>query len=194
MRKFSIKGAVVLSALVVCAFAPAMASAASWGPIGTEHSLTATGLGFTADVNATTQLGAQCADARFTVDVRSAAVVTITSGTFSNCTGTGTAANCTATVTGTNFDWTATGVTTSNVQIHGVDIDNSFSGASCPVAGATARLTGTLTGGRWDPGNHSITLGTSSGLVAHIPALGGSFPVTVNNQPVIDLQQTITLT
>jgi hypothetical protein len=199
MKKLSKRGAVMFgAAFAICAFVlPSMASAASWGVVGTEHTLTATGLGFTADVSPTLQVGAQCADSRFTVDVRSAAVITITSATFNNCTGTGAGAGCFVTAHGTNFHWTATGITTSNVQIHGIDIDNSFSGASCPalVNGSSARLTGTLTGGRWTgnaAGQHSITLAASHGLVAH-SALFGTVPATINDQLVVDLQQTITL-
>jgi hypothetical protein len=196
MRKSFRKGAVTVSAVfAVCAFAvPSMASALSWGPIGTEHTLTATGLAFMAHTSFG-QIGAQCNDSNFNVDVRSAAVITITTATFTNCTGTGIGANCAAAVHGAGFHWTATGITTSNIQIHGVDITSTFTGVGCALAGDVARVTGTLTDGTWR-GNaaHSITLAGVMGLVAHIPALGNApFTVTVNDALIIDRQQTITL-
>jgi hypothetical protein len=198
MRKSFRKGAVVFGAVVaVCAFVmPSMASALSWAPVGTAHTLGANGLGFTAHTSMG-PAGAQCANASFTADVRSAAVITITTAAFSNCTGTGVAANCTATVTASGFHWTATGITTSNVQIHGINILNTFSGGSCLLPGQTARVTGTLSNGTWrgnGAGQHSITLADGTGLVAHIPALGSTpFVATVSDTLVVDNQGTITL-
>jgi hypothetical protein len=37
--------------------------------------------------------------------------------------GNGAAANCTATLTPTGFPWTATATSTTNIQIHGINID-----------------------------------------------------------------------
>jgi hypothetical protein len=196
MKKFSKKGAVVFgAALAICAFVtPAMASAANWAVVGSEHTLTATNLGFTTHVAGGNQFGWQCGDWQFTADVRSAAVVTITTATFTNCTGTGLGSGCTDTMKGTNFPWTATGITTSNIQIHGIDIDMFFEG-SCTAANQAARLTGTLSGARWlgnGVGQHSITVTNATGLVLHSAAFGSTV-VTVNDALVIDRQQTLTL-
>jgi hypothetical protein len=198
MRKFSKKGAVVFgAALAICAFVmPSMASAASWGVVGSAHNLTATGIGFTAHTPIGA-LGAQCADAQFNATVSSAAVSNITSTSFTNCTGTGAAAGCAVSATGTNFPWAATGLTTTNVQIHGINIDNFFTGAACPVGnGVASQLTGTLSGGRWTgngSGQHSITLAAATGLFSHSAQLGTSV-ATVNDALVVDRQQTLTLT
>jgi len=204
MRKFSKKGAVVFGAvLAVCALVvPSMASASSWGVIGSEHTLTATDLAFLTHVPGSQTLGWTCRDLHFTVDVRSAAVVTVTGAAFTGCVGTGTlGTGCTATVAGTNFHWTATGIATNNVQIHGVDIDIFFEtgagGSECAAAGSSARLTGTLTGATWNGngvGQHSLTLpAAGTGLSVH-SAVFGTLPITISGGPVVDRQQTLTLT
>ena len=52
MKKFSKKGVLLFAgAMAVCAFAmPAMASASSWGTVGTHHTLTSSNLGFTSSL------------------------------------------------------------------------------------------------------------------------------------------------
>ena len=53
MKKLSKKGVLLFAgAMAVCAFAmPAMASASSWGVVGTHHTLTSSNLGFTTDAS-----------------------------------------------------------------------------------------------------------------------------------------------
>jgi hypothetical protein len=197
MRKFSKKGAVVFGAvLAVCAFVvPSMASAASWGVVGSEHTLTATDLGFLVNLGASGTIGTTCKDSSFTVTVGSAAALEITTASFNNCTGQGTlGTGCPATAKGTNFPWTVTGITTTNVQIHGVDIDANLGAAGCMAPGGAARVTGTLTGGIWNATLHTVTLpAAGTGLVGHLTGFG-TFPIAITGpRTVIDRQGTLTL-
>ena len=93
--------------------------------------------------------------------------------------------NCTSTVSPTGLPWQATAVTTTNIQIHNVDLDVLFentpgAGSACPLLGASVRLTGTLTGGVWDPSatgaNRRITFNEADGLTGHSEQLGGAAP------------------
>jgi hypothetical protein len=196
MRKFSKKGAVIFgAALAVCAFVmPSMASALSWGTVGSAHTLTATNLGFIVHTTSGTA-GSTCKDVNFTSNVATAARLTITAATFSNCTGQGAlGTSCGATAAPTGLPWSATGVTTNNVQIHAVDIDVAFTGA-CALANTSSRVTGTLTSGTWTgngAGQHSVNLNTGAGLSAHTAL--GTFPITITGGGlVVDRQQTLTL-
>jgi hypothetical protein len=203
MKKFSKKGVLLFAAaMALCAFVPSMASAASWGVVGSEHTLDAASatspLGFRNDANGVTS---DCQRAQFTTNVASAAAAEITSASFTGCTLTGPAALiglCTATSTATNLPWTATAVTTSNIQIHGIDIDVSLEnhpgGTGCAVAGLQLRVTGTLTNARWN-GNaanqHEILLDGAHGLVSH-SALGNGQQMTLTGT-IRDTQQTLTV-
>lgn len=191
-KKLSKKSALLfMGVLAIAAFSvPSVASAASWGAIGTRHTLTSQNLGFT--VGAPVSGGSICNQATFEADVRSAAILTITSGTFTNCVGTGSAAGCTATVTGTGFHWSATGLTTSNVTIDGVNVDVLFEGATgCSQNGQKVQVTGTLGGGIWSAASHHVTYTGATGTTAHFAGLG-SFPDTVTGT-IRDDQQTLTL-
>jgi hypothetical protein len=205
MKKFSKKGVLLFAAaMALCAFAmPSMASAASWGVVGTEHTLDSPNLGFISDASGTSS---QCTRSQFTVNVATALAAEITAASFAGCTVNGPATGlCTATSTATGLPWTATAVTTSNIQIHSVDIDvgleNHPGSTTCGAAGLSIRVTGTLTNGEWT-GNganqHEITLtpGTGAraahGLVTH-SALGNGVPATVTGT-IRDTQQTLTVT
>jgi hypothetical protein len=199
MRKFFRKGVLLFAGVMaVCAFAvPSMASAASWGVIGTSHTLTSTNLAFAAHTVIGVS-GSSCRDARFVADVRSAAELTITSGTFNNCAGSGIATGCTVTATGTSFHWGGTGVTTSNVQISGVRVDIRFETrpagplGSCALEGQDLTLTGSLNGGSWGAAGHEVTYTGATGLTSHSAALGSS-AVTVSGT-FFDTAGTLTLT
>lgn len=177
MKKLSKKSALVFSGLLaVCAIAAPMASAASWSVIGTTHVLSSNNLAFTA-VTPLGTVGSSCLDSEFHVDVRSAAVLTITAAAFRGCSGNaGIALGCSVSATATNLDWTATAVTTTNVQIHGVDVDVRFSGP-CLANNVQTRLTGTLTGGTVtpssDPAARRVHFNHAHGLTSH-SALGNS--------------------
>jgi hypothetical protein len=100
----------------------------------------------------------------------------------------------------TNFPWTATAVTTSNIEIHGVNIDfileHHPGDSTCNANGLQMRITGTLRGGRWT-GNaaHEIDLPSgatgASGLVGH--TFLGILPFTLTGT-LSDTQQTLTVT
>jgi hypothetical protein len=197
MKKFSKKGVLLFAAaMALCAFAmPSMASASSWGFVGSEHTLDSPNFGF---INDATSVTAECTRTQFTADVVSTAVMELTSGAFTGCTAIGPAiGTCTTTWTGTNFPWTATAVTTSNIQIHGISIDvfleNHPGSAACGAAGQTFRLTGTLSGARWT-GNitHAFDINGGTGLVYH-SALGNGVPITPTGI-ISDTQQTLTVT
>ena len=171
MKLLSKKSGVLFGAvLAVCAFAVPMASAASWSGGGSvTHQLASTNLTFTETVGGV-QVGSSCALSTFDADVVSAAVVEITGGRFDNCTGTNGGAGCSVTATPTRFPWTATAPNTTNIQIHGVHVDVTFSGF-CLVSGQAVTLTGTLTGGSFDPSaigaDRRITFDHDDGLVGH---------------------------
>jgi hypothetical protein len=190
MKKFFEKSVLIFGAvLAVCAFAvPSMASAASWAGLST-HQLASSDLAFTANLTGT-PAGWSCADTEFDADVVSAAVVEITGTVFRNCSGGGGFTGCTVTSTGANFPWTATARTTTDIQIHRVDVsvvfDTKPGGApgSCAQEGFTIRVTGTLTSGSFDPSataaNRRITYTSATGLTAHLLNTGlfAEAPVT----------------
>jgi hypothetical protein len=209
MKKFSKKSVLLFAAaMALCAFAmPSMASASSWGLVPSHHTLTSPDIGFINDSTVDGTITSMCTSSTFTTRVVSTANIEIDTASFNGCTLSAGAiiGQCTATAGPTNLPWTATAVSTSNVQIRGVNIDvfleNRPGGAACAGAGATIRITGTLAGGEWT-GNganqHEVLLTTgtgaraASGLVSH-SALGAGLPITVTGT-VRDAQQTLTVT
>jgi hypothetical protein len=197
MKKFSKRGVLLFAAaMALCAFAmPSMASASSWGPVGSEHTLDSQDLGFLSDALGSASM---CTRSQFTVDVVSTAVIEITSGAFTGCTlAGGLAGTCTATSTPTNLPWTATAVSTSNIQIHGVNIDvfleTNPGGGTCNLAGSTIKITGTLSNAKW-LGNalHQIEFSGATGLTAHVPIFGSSTITPTGT--FTDTQHTVTVT
>jgi hypothetical protein len=177
----------------LCASAvPSMASAASWGTVGSTHTITGRSFGIHIFWPITARIG--CSDSHKHSTVLSAAVMTITSASFSNCAGEGAIATCNVTMQATSLPWSATGPSTSNVTIDGVRLDILFEnkpGTSCPIASASATLTGNLQSGAWDAAAHQVTYNNATGLVAHSAALGSaSAAVSATLQ---DLTQTLTL-
>jgi hypothetical protein len=166
--------------MALCAFAmPSPASAASWSPVGTTGVLDSNNLSV---VMPALNSGLVCTDARLHTFVDNAQVMTIVSGQFLGCEGTvGTAAGCTLTLTGTGFPWRATALSTTDIRIHGINIDLRFetrppAGAfPCANNGIDLRLTGTLgigTAGQttWLPATRSVEFANTTGLTAHIGA------------------------
>ncbi len=206
MKNLSKKGVLLFAGVMaVCAFAmPAMSSAASWGLIGTEHTLHSPNFGFTATDPVIGTLSSSCAASTFTVDVRSAAALTITSTSFRNCTAQGpNIGDCTVTAVGTPSptpDWSVTGITTTNVQIDGLRIDMTFEnkppivglGSCLNVNGLSITITGTLTDGVWSAAQHEINYNNAEGLVYHGP-FGNNAHLTLFGT-IRDTQQTLTLT
>jgi hypothetical protein len=73
--------------------------------------------------------------------------------------------------------WTATAVTTSNIQIHGIHINLTFTQttpAACNIAGNNLTITGTVTGGVWNNAAKHLTLNNAPGLTAHTAGLPSS--------------------
>jgi hypothetical protein len=178
MKKFSQRGVLLFGVmLVVCAFVPSMASAASWSAIGTTHQLFSPNLSFTS-TGALGQVGSSCNASEFDADVVTANTIEITSARFRDCMGTFGEVNCTVTPTGQNFPWTATATSTTDVQIHGVDVSVVFENTpgnpnACALA-TTVRVTGTLTGGSWAPGatiaGNELFFQHDDGLTVHTTA------------------------
>ncbi len=200
MRSSSSRSALLFAAaMVVCAFAMApTASAASWGVVGTEHTLDSANFGFTYPAAGVTL---SCSASTFTADVSSAAVLRITSATFRGCTSSGAViGDCTSTITATNLPWEATPITDNppEIQIHDVHFDlieeDMPSGNTCNADGLKLTVTGTLTKALWTgngAGQHSINLNGGPGLVSH-SAAGNNSPVT-SNGTLSDTQQTLTV-
>lgn len=204
MRQFSMKGVLLFAgAIAACAFVlPAVSSAASWGPIGTHHTLTSPNLSFTSTTAG--NLTGSCSNTTFTTDVTSAAVLTITTGSFSGCTTTapsagGFGADCTSTVVPTGFPWRMTAVTTANIQIHHFEVDWRFEdmpgrpGSCVGLNGMLMLLTGIVTLGQWT-GNganqHEVIFTNAPDLGSHI---GGVFANVTMRGTLRDAQQSLTV-
>jgi hypothetical protein len=187
MKKFSKKGVLLFAAaMAVCAFVmPSMASAASWGPNGLHTVLDSPNIGFTATSPVFGPVVSSCTRSSFTANVVSATNLNISTAFFGgHCAWVFPAipTTCTATTQSTSLPWRATAVTTSNIQIHGIDIDilfeSSATNACTGLNGLTGRITGTLISGRWT-GNavsqREVIFSDALGLTMH--SLGSSFPV-----------------
>ena len=177
--------------MAVCTFvAPSMASAASWSPVGTtDGRIDTSQLGFSVPALST---GSSCESTSISVVVDSAAVATVTGASFANCHGNvGGAVGCTLTATGTNYPWRVTALTTSSIQIHGIDIDISYETTpgtlnECLNTGLNIRLTGT-TAASFTPGaagSRIVDFGGATGMVAHVPGLG-TFPLATRGSGTV---------
>jgi hypothetical protein len=183
LKMISKKSMLLLGAvLALCAFVlPSVASAASWSPVGTtDGRLDSSSFGFSIPV---TGSGTFCTSSTFSVSVDSATVATVTGVSIANCHGdVGSSVGCTMTTTPTNLPWRATAVNTTNIQVHGLDMDVSFEQTpgtlgECANQGLQIRLTGTATAS-FTPGaagSRIADFGGATGLIAHIPGVG-SFP------------------
>jgi hypothetical protein len=191
--------ALLIAAIAVYAFAvPSMASAASWAVVGTTHVLDSSNFSFIAHdpLNA----GASCAQSQFHADVRSGAVLTITTATFNGCTGTAGAVDCAVTMRATRLAWSATAIAENDLRIDGVHLDAHFQNKpGDPTACALptdVTVTGNLSGGgghsTWDFFAHQMTFTGASGLTAHVGDAIGSFSATVT-ATIRDTTQTLTI-
>jgi hypothetical protein len=189
MKKLSKRSLLLFGlGLLVCAFAPAMASAASWtGTFPSTHVLDSPNPNQRLSFSATTALGAagsSCAVAQFHIDLLSRSDAIVTGTNFRQCHGTGAAVNCTATPVGTGFPWTITNPTTTNLSIHRVHVDvffeNTPGAASACAAPGNVTVTGTLTSGTWTNPGHEVEFTAATGLVSHSPVLGNNLPTTVS--------------
>ena len=178
MKRLSQRGLLLFGVLLaVSAFVvPSMALAASWFQVGTTHQLFSPNLSATGTLPIIGQTGWTCNGAELDADVVSANTIEITSWRFNDCMGTQGQSNCTLTATGTGFPWTATATATTNVQIHGVHVTLVFEntpGNPNPCQNpSTFTLTGTLTGGSWNPATNEVLLTEAHGLIAHVLGTG----------------------
>ena len=177
LRKSALLLGVVLA---LCAFVlPSVAPAASWSPVGTSDGrIDTSNLGFSLPA---LNSGSSCDSTSIGITVDSATVATITSASFANCRGDiGNTIGCTQTAVGTNFPWRVTALTTTNIQIHGVDIDIYFETTpgtlnECSRTGIQLRLTGTASGVIFTPGpvgSRRFDFNGATGLVGHLPGVG----------------------
>jgi hypothetical protein len=199
MKKLPKKGVLLFAAVMaVCAFTlPPMASASSWGVVGSHHTLDSPDFGFT-QTTAIGSVTSHCSRSSFTVNAASTVNLEITTASFGDCTWSGpNIGDCTATTVGTKFPWTATAGTPNTIQIHGIHIDVFFEQVpgqnSCAqLVGAALTITGTLTGGRWTgngAGQHAIDFSNAEGVVEH-GGLGNGLPMTWR-ATLTDTQQTL---
>ena len=189
LKMVSKKSMLLLGAVMaLCAFVlPSVASAASWAPVGTTDGRIDSGnIGFSIPASGG---GSSCTSSTFSVTVDSAAIATVTGGTFGNCHGDrGNSVGCTTTTTLTNLPWRVTAPNTNDVTIH-VDIDVSFeqtpgTAGECASQGTSVRLTGAV-GSSFTPGAVGARRfdfdGSPAGFFAHITGLG-STPAVARGQ------------
>ena len=177
LKMVSKKSMLLLGAVMaLCAFVlPSVASAASWTPVGTtDGRLDSSNFGFSIPAIVS---GTSCTATTFSITVDSAAVATVTGASLANCHGdVGSGVGCTLTTAGTGFPWRATAVDTTNVQIHGMDLDIYFETTpgtlnECANTGLQIRLTGTATAS-FTPSGRIADLSGATGLTAHVPGVG----------------------
>ena len=181
MLKMASKQSMLLlgAVMALCAFVlPSVASATSWSPVGTtDGRLDSSNLGFSIPaINS----GTACSAATFSVTVDTATVATVTGVSIANCHGVvGGPVGCTMTATATNLPWRATAVDTTNIQIHGFDLDVSFETTpgtlnECANSSLNMRLTGTVTAS-FAPGaagSRTADFTGATGLIAHVSGVG----------------------
>jgi hypothetical protein len=192
MKKFSKKSVLLFAAaMATCALAPSMASAASWSPIGSEHTLDSPNGTFALESSGITST---CGESFFTASVTNAMDLEITSAVFRRCTASGgLIGSCTKTMTATNLPWTATPTSTTNVDIRNIVIDvvleNEPGSNACNAAGVNITITGGIVNGDWNNTTREGVLNGVTGLLAHSP-LGNNLPITLSGT-VRDTQQTL---
>jgi hypothetical protein len=180
MKKFSKKGVLLFAAaMATCAFAPSMASAASWSAIGSEHTLDSPDAGFVIDSNGTTS---QCGESAFTARVTSAMDLEIIGAVFRRCTASGpNIGSCTLTLSATGLPWTATPTSTTHVDIRNIHIDqlleNEPDSTACLANGAKITLTGSLINADWNNTTRELILNRTLHLASH-SALGNNVTMT----------------
>jgi hypothetical protein len=192
--------------LAVCALVgPSMASAASWGVIGTTHTLDSNNLGYATTNTSVGPTNWTCLATQFHVVVRSASVLAITGANFKSCSSLNLSASCTVTMNPTNFPWTVTGLGTTDIRIEGLHVDIRYEdlpGGPSTCGGPYANQQFTWTGsigtaagqGTWDASAHQITVVNANGSTAHNVAT----PVLTHTVRVMgtlrDTTQSLTLT
>jgi hypothetical protein len=195
MLKHCSKSSVLLFAAVVAASAmaaPSLASASSWGVVGTTHVLDATS--YSTNI-AALGVGTACFGPRIHLDVDSPQIVTITGITFGHCTGTGGGLHCTVTKKATSLPWVITVPTPTTITLHNYHVDTILENIpGDPTACATPTFItefGSIHLGVWDSSAHQITYTNAPGSTAAVSGLG-TFPQTVS-ATLRDTTQTLTV-
>ncbi|HYJ00372.1 MAG TPA: hypothetical protein VEX36_11955 [Thermoleophilaceae bacterium] len=196
----TMKRSLVLAAAVAAlsAFAvPSMASAANWGVVGSNHTLTAS-VGFilnssmgSATAGCGVSLGAKVrTPASSTLDILNSTNLTCP-GPTSPPLG-GWLANCTMSGVASSLPWTATAVSTTNIQMYMNYTVTVSGGANCLPRGQTYTLSGTVSGAWSGNGSnqHSLVFQQAPGLsfVGY-----GLYASVVTSGTYRNTQQTLTL-
>ncbi len=186
MRSIKQAAQLIVVVMAIGAWAlPSTASAASWGVVGTAHTLGTAGIHEAFEGTAGSW---GCAEVKLHVDV-SAAALRVTGVTFITCVASGGGgAGCNVAPKATGLPWSITGSNPNNLIIDKVHIDVPYSGV-CPLNGVTGTVTGTLTGGVWDAAPHGITFNDATGLTQDIAGFG---PLTTSMN-LTDAQASLTL-
>jgi hypothetical protein len=173
MKKTMTKSTMLAASIMaLAAFAmPSMASAANWGPVNTNHTLTGTFIPTWAEGGGPPNTNFVCT-ASLGVHTRlpASSTLDITSATFPSCQGDwGQGSTCKVTAIASGLPWTATGTSTSDVRINVTDITATYSNfpnsTSCAVVGRVRHFSGTVTGGAWSAAAHSLTYSLDPGLI-----------------------------
>ncbi|HEX5922772.1 MAG TPA: hypothetical protein VFY45_03000 [Baekduia sp.] len=181
-------------ALTAWAMAP-MASAASWGVVGTTHVLDSPAFTLDTNLNGFAVAAASCAQSRLHVEVQSTAALTVTGASFNNCQASGYTAGCAVTADAANLPWIVTAPATTNVSVDNTQVNVTFTttGSTFCVFKDSPPfiMTGRLGGGTWNQAQHEITFANQTGLTSHFP-VGGPFPTVVAGT-LRDTSQTLSL-
>jgi hypothetical protein len=181
------KIAVLVTAMgAMAAFAvPSMASAAVWGPLNTNQTLTSSAASY--DISSQ-GISWRCNN-QLGVHVRTPASSTldVTSSSWTLCQGTGSFA-CTVSMAATGLPWTA--VATSSTSVNFTMHARVTFGGVCGSP-TTSDVQGTVTGS-WSAATHKLTFTNAPGFV--MSYMGTTVGNVVFNSQLANASQTLTLT
>lgn len=181
MIKLPKKSLVLFAVAFACSAFASSASAANWQSTGV-HTLTSFSLGFN---SAALGGGADCSHVIFESAVSAGGTLTINSATFNGCVGTGNQSGCPVTSQATGVPWEVTALSTTDIIINNIVVDNVFDGA---CGGTPVRWTGSLTA-TWNNATHSAAFINAAFT---LDLIGMQIPATLNGT-VRDVQNTLTI-
>jgi hypothetical protein len=192
MKQFK-KSILLLTAIAALAALtmPAMASAATWGPVNTNGTLLGTVdvnvPGYSGYFNCLSTLG-------YHVRTPASSLLDVTSASFTNCyAGGGWFDQCNMTMTATGLPWTLNGTHSYNIPIS-ISASGSFSGGgNCILSGATFTLSSSPPNawGAWDAATH--TVGNISNRPVTFTIIGVGSPPSYLTATFRNPTQTLTL-
>jgi len=164
---------------------PSMASAATWSPLDTVHTLTSpSSITFNIQGVSSTSTFSCSSGPRFSAQVRTPAssLMDMTSTSTLSCTGTTNSfAPCNVALAMNGLPlWNVDGTSTTNVKVNSVNIEATFTskpGQTCGLAGGVWTITGQLAGGVWSNLTRSLAFTNGTGLTFQGPT--GPWAVTV---------------